>query len=191
VPLLVVALASTALAADTGVIKGTVTASGKPLAGAVVMVEGPSRPAAASAAHAVMDQRDETFVPHVMAIPVGTTVDFPNSDPVLHNVSSHSPAKRFDLGMYEQGATRSVTFDVPGVVDIRCNVHPKMRAVVVVHVNPWVAVTDAGGGYTVSGVPTGRHDVRTWHESLAEQTGPVTVRAGEVVRHDVRLAPRR
>jgi plastocyanin len=178
-------------AGGSGTVKGTVTGPTGPVADAVVLVDGPAEAAAAGAPHAVVDQRGEKFVPHVVAVPVGTTVDFPNHDPVLHNVFSASPAKKFDVGMYGQGETKSVTFDAPGVVRVGCNVHPKMEAFVVVHQNPHVAVTDARGAYTLSGVPEGSHEVRVWHETLAEQRVPVTVRDGQVQPLDVRLAPRR
>jgi plastocyanin len=154
------------------------------------MVDTPPEPAAAGAPHAVVDQRGERFVPHVLAVVAGTTVDFPNHDPVLHNVSSASPAKRFDLGMYGEGEVRSVTFDAPGVVAIRCNVHPAMSAFVVVHASPHVSVTDARGAYTIPGVPAGTHPVRVWHETLGERQTAVTLREGQVQPLDVRLEHR-
>jgi hypothetical protein len=123
----------------------------------------------------------------VLAIPVGTTVDFPNHDPILHNVFSASPAKKFDLGMYDQGVSRSVTFDAPGVVRIGCNVHPKMEAFVIVNPNPYVAVTYAQGKYTIANVPAGGYQIRVWHERLAERQVPVVVRDGQVQPLDVRL----
>ena len=174
-------------------VKGTITAGpppGTPVADAVVMVDGPAPPAPAPGGHAVVDQRSQTFVPHVLAVPVGTMVDFPNHDPVLHNVFSASPAKRFDLGMYDQGETRSVTFDRPGVVEIRCNAHPRMRAFVVVQMNPYAAVSDAHGAYTITGIPPGVHRVRVWHESLAEGQSPITLHEGQVETLDVRLEKR-
>jgi plastocyanin len=176
-------------AAGTGKVKGTVTSAAGPATDAVVLVDAP--PAAGGAAHAVMDQRNETFVPHVLAVAAGTTVDFPNSDSILHNVSSASPAKPFDLGMYPHGEVRSVTFDKPGVVEIRCNVHPRMSAFVVVHSNPWAAVTDGRGSYTITGVPAGTYTVRVWHESFAERAATVTVREDGVQPLDVRLERRR
>jgi plastocyanin len=189
---LVLLLAHAAGAAPAGSVKGTVTGSGgTAVANAVVMLEGAGLPAPRPAGRAVIDQRDQTFVPHVLAVAVGTTVDFPNHDPMLHNVFSASPAKKFDLGMYNQGETRSVTFDTPGVVRIGCNVHPKMEAFVVVHANAFVAVTDAQGAYTLTGVPPGSYQVRVWHEHLAERRVPVIVREGQVQPLDVRLDARR
>jgi plastocyanin len=178
---------ATAARAGGGAVKGTIRGpEGEPVANAAVLVEGPSAPPA-EAAHAVIEQRDQTFVPHVLAIPVGTAVDFPNHDPILHNVFSASSAKKFDLGMYDQGVARSVTFDAPGVVRIGCNVHPKMQAFVIVNPNPYVAVTDAQGEYTIRNVPAGGYQIRVWHERLVERQLPVVVRDGQVEPLDVRL----
>jgi plastocyanin len=183
-------------AAEAGgaTVKGTISAGaspGTPVANAVVMIDGPRLPAAAGAPHAVMDQRADTFVPHVLAVPVGTTVDFPNSDPWLHNVFSSSVAKKFDLGMYEQGQVRSVTFETPGIVEVRCNVHPKMKGFVVVHPNPYVAVSDAHGSYNVTSLPPGDYTLRVWHEDLVEEQIPVSIGEGQVRALDVRLERRR
>jgi plastocyanin len=185
---LVALLAVRTAAAGVGTVKGTITSDTGPVADAVVLIEGPSVAASAGAPHAVVAQRRQTFVPRVIAVPLGTTVDFPNDDDILHNVFSASPAKKFDLGMYDRGQTRSVLFDVPGVVQIGCNVHPQMEAYVVVHTNPYVAVSDAKGGYTIAGVPDGTYQLRVWHERLAEQRSPVTVHDGQVEARDVRLA---
>jgi plastocyanin len=186
--LVVLALGSSAYAGG-GAVKGTVTTSDHaPVADSVVMIEGPALPAPPAAPHLAMEQRHETFAPHVLAVPVGTTVDFPNHDPMLHNVFSASPAKKFDLGMYDQGETKSVTFDTAGVVRVGCNVHPKMEAFIVVHPNPYVAVTDRQGSYTITGVPAGSYQVRVWHERLAERQMPVVVRDGQVQPVNLQLA---
>lgn len=189
-----VALQGAMAHAGAGAVKGIVTsgaAPGTPVAGAVVMIEGPAVPAPADAPHVVMDQRRDTFVPHVLAVAVGTTVDFLNSDPRLHNVFSVSAAKKFDLGMYGQGEKKSVTFDASGVVQIRCNVHPKMEAFIVVHGNPYAAVSDEHGSYTVSGVPAGSYKLRVWHEHLPEKQVPIVVREGQVEAFDLRLEEHR
>jgi plastocyanin len=189
--LLIGAMAGTANPADTGTIKGTVTTVAGPTADAVVLVDAPPAAVPPGAPRAVMDLSNETFVPHVLAIAVGTTVDFHNSDPVLHNVTSASPAKAFDLGMFAKGETRSVAFDRPGEVAIGCHVYPRMSAFVVVHSNPWFAVTDARGRYTIGGVPAGTYPVRVWHETFGARPTSVTVRADMVQPLDVRLERRR
>jgi plastocyanin len=186
--MVIVVATATLASAGTGTLKGIVTsgASSTPVANAVVMVDGP--PAAAPApAPAVMDQRDDAFVPHILGVAVGTTVSFPNHDQHLHNVFSASPAKQFDLGMYGTGETRTVTFDKPGVVRIGCNAHPQMTAFVVVHTNPSVAVTDAQGRYTITGVPTGRYAVRVWDERLGDTHAVADIRDGQVTVLDARL----
>jgi plastocyanin len=178
------------VAAETGTVKGTISAAAGPVADAVVLIDTPAQTAAADAPHAVIRQRDMKFSPHVLAVVAGTTIDFPNDDAVLHNVVSSSPAKRFDLGMYPQGETKSVTFDNPGVVAIQCHAHPAMSAFAVVHPGPYAAVTDARGGYTIAGVPAGRYPVRVWHETLAERVSTVEVSSGGVQALDLRLEPR-
>lgn len=177
-------------AAGSGAVKGTITSDAGPVANAAVLLEGPALAAPSNAPHAVVDQRQSTFLPHVIAVPVGTTVDFPNHDTILHNVFSASPAKKFDLGMYDPGETRSVTFDAAGVVRIGCNVHPKMEAFVVVHTNPWVGVSDANGSYSVTGVPEGSYELHVWHETLTARSVPITIRDGQVAPVDMRLAPK-
>ena len=132
---------------------------------------------------AVMDQKELRFVPHVLAIQVGTTVEFPNSDPLSHNVFSISPAKRFNLGLYARGGKRHIKFDQPGVGELLCNVHLEMSGYIVVLKNPYFAGTGSDGTYRIPGVPNGRYRLRCWHESLPAQeravqvpeTGSVTV----------------
>jgi plastocyanin len=187
----VLALAAGRAGAEGGAtLKGIITAGsghGTPVADAVVLIDGPSVPAPPDAPHATIDQRNATFVPHVIAVAVGTTVDFPNRDLALHNVYG----AHFDLGMYPKGESRSHRFDEPGVVRVGCNVHDKMEAFVVVHTNPWAAVTDADGAYTITGVPPGRYTVRVWHESRGGRQVPVTIQAGEVMPLDLQLQPAR
>ena len=190
----VLLLATAALThAGGGTVKGTVTRTpdGAPLVDAVVMIDAPAADAHPPAAHVVVDQHDDTFVPHVAAVAVGTTVVFSNHDPRLHNVFSASPAKKFDLGMYGQGETKSVVFDKPGVVRIGCNVHPKMEAFVIVHTNPWVGVTDVRGAYSIAGVPGGSHRVRVWHDGMPDAETTVTVTEGGVQALDVKVGTER
>ena len=123
----------------------------------------------------MMDQKSLRFVPHVLPILVGTSVQFPNSDPLAHNVFSISEAKRFNLGLYGPGTVRQVRFDRPGVVQLLCNVHLEMSGYIVVLKNPYFARTAADGTYRIAGVPAGKHRVRCWHERFPEQAKVVDV----------------
>jgi plastocyanin len=133
---------------------------------------------------AVLDQRNETFVPHVLAVPVGTTVEFPNSDRVFHNVFSLSKAKRFDLGRYPRGASRSVRFDRPGMVRVFCEIHSHMSAFVLVFAHRFFDTTDETGAYRIEGIPPGNYTLAVWHEGEVRETRVVRVpeRGGEVVQ---------
>jgi plastocyanin len=115
---------------------------------------------------AVMDQKDLRFIPHVLVIQAGTSVEFPNSDPVSHNVFSISKAKRFNLGLYSRGTVRRVTFDKPGVVELLCNVHLEMAAFIVVMKNPYFDRTGPDGSFRIQNVPAGRHRLRCWQEGM-------------------------
>jgi plastocyanin len=124
---------------------------------------------------AVLDQKNETFVPHVLAITVGTTVEFPNSDRVYHNVFSLSPTKRFDLGRYAAGRTRSVRFDRPGIVRVFCEIHSHMSAFILVFNHRYFAVTAADGRYQIGRVPAGRYTLVAWNEGSIRESRPVVV----------------
>jgi plastocyanin len=126
-------------------------------------------------ARAAIDQRGETFVPRVLAITVGTTVDFPNSDSIYHNVFSLSKVRRFDLGRYAAGQSRSVRFDRPGLVRVFCDIHSHMSAFIHVFAHPYFAVTDADGAFRIDDVPAGSHEVRLWNESFDTESRRVTV----------------
>lgn len=137
------------------------------------------------ARRAVMDQRNETFVPHVLAVMAGTVIDFPNSDKTYHNVFSLSKAKRFDLGRYAVGRSKSERFDRPGVVRVFCDIHSHMNAFVVVLNHPFFAVTDPDGRFRLESVPAGTYTVVGWYEGEARVTRAVAVAAGSSV--DVEL----
>jgi plastocyanin len=115
-------------------------------------------------------QRNKTFQPHVLLIETGTIIQFPNKDPFFHNVFSLYDGKRFDLGLYEAGTTRSVRFSRPGVSFLFCNIHPEMSAVVVAVDTPYFALSDSKGRVLIPDVPDGRYEMHVWYErSLAEK----------------------
>src|SRR6202790_1069577 len=114
-------------------------------------------------------QRHKTFEPHVLVIETGTAVEFPNKDPFFHNVFSLFDGKRFDLGLYEAGTTRKVSFNSPGVSYIFCNIHPEMGAVVIAVNTPYYALSDRAGNVSLRGVPDGQYQMHVWYErSLPE-----------------------
>ncbi len=123
-------------------------------------------------------QTNEEFVPHVVAVTAGSTVEFPNDDLIFHNVFSLSRAATFDLGRYPRNASKARTFAKPGVVKVFCHLHSHMSAIVRVFPHPYFAVPDRAGRFTISGVPTGRIDVTAWHERAGEVTQKVTVEEG-------------
>jgi plastocyanin len=127
------------------------------------------------AGRAVMDQRNETFVPHVLAITTGTTVDFPNSDRIYHNVFSLSKTQPFDLGRYAVGRSKAVRFDRPGIVRVFCDIHSHMNAFILVFSHPFFAVTDADGRYHIDNVPPGNYTIVAWDEGITSESRPVTV----------------
>ena len=112
-----------------------------------------------------LDQRNETFVPHVLAIVAGTTVDFPNNDRTYHNVFSLSTTKTFDLGRYAVGQSKSVRFDRPGIVRVFCDIHSHMSAFILVFAHRYFAVTDDEGRYRLDNVPPGTYTVVAWNEA--------------------------
>jgi len=123
-------------------------------------------------------QLGENFIPRVVAVPVGSTVEFPNDDPIYHNVFSLSRAKAFNLGRYPRGKSRSQRFDTPGVVKVFCEIHSHMSATVMVFNHPWFAVPDDDGGFELPAVPPGERQITAWHERLGDTTLPVRVIAG-------------
>jgi plastocyanin len=136
---------------------------------------------------AVMDQRNETFVPHVLAITTGTTVEFPNSDRFYHNVFSLSKTRKFDLGRYAAGRSRSVTFDEPGIVRVFCEIHSHMNAFILVFSHPFFAMTDADGRYRIESVPPGSYNVVAWNEGTASEPKAVTIPDGGAAELDFTL----
>lgn len=167
-----------AAAAEAGEIKGVVKATGaKSNADAVVYVDAIAGKAfPPPAAHVKVDQKNMVFVPHVLPVLIGTTVDFQNSDAVLHNVFSPDKcADKFNLGSWPQGQSKSFTFKLPCAATILCNVHPEMEAFVVAVPTPYFAVTDKAGAYAIKDVPDGAYTVKVWHPKLKETSRQVTV----------------
>jgi hypothetical protein len=124
-----------------------------------------------------MDQRNERFIPHVLAVMVGTVVDFPNSDLTYHNVFSLSRAKRFDLGRYAAGKSKGVRMDRPGVVRVFCDIQSHMSAFVLVFNHRFFDVTDDEGRFELPALPAGTYTLVGWYEGEARITRPVVVPA--------------
>lgn len=172
------ALLAAATWAQAGELKGTVKAVGvKHSADAVVYVDAiPGKTFPAPAAHAKVDQKNLVFIPHVLPVLVGTTVDFLNGDAVLHNVFSPDKcAEKFNLGSWPQGQVRSYTFKTPCAATLLCSVHPEMEGYVVAVPAPYFAVTDKTGAYLIKDLPDGSYTVKVWHPKLKETSRTVTV----------------
>jgi plastocyanin len=185
--LIALCLAGAAQAADLTV--AIRDSAGRPVADAVVIADAAGRPAPAPGRF-VINQRDMQFVPYVLVIPVGSTVEFGNLDPYRHHVYSFSPAKKFELKLFGQGETRPVRFDRPGLVSIGCNIHDAMQAFIQVVDTPFARKSDETGRVTLRGVPAQVRQVRVYHPLLRapgnqlvvavdasrDATVPVTVR---------------
>ncbi len=132
--------------------------------------------------HPTLEQKRQRFMPRVIALQSGATVDFPNRDPVYHNVFSVSPARRFDLGKYREGQSRSVRFEKTGVVRVFCDIHSDMAAFIVVIGHHVFARADAGGRFTLPALPGGSYTLRVWHPERGESRLDVRVpEDGDVV----------
>jgi plastocyanin len=139
-------------------------AAGAPLADAVVYAVPASGPVEArSGRTAQVEQIDREFVPYVTAVQTGTSVAFPNRDPILHHVYSFSPAKPFEIKLYSGKAPREIVFDKPGVVTLGCNIHDWMVGYIFVVSTPWFARTDNSGHARLADMPAGRYELRAWH----------------------------
>jgi plastocyanin len=147
------------------------------LSSVVVYIDGAS--AAAGPRRATMTMKGKAFDPRVLVVPVGGTVDFPNADPILHNVFSVTKGNPFDLSLYKAPKSASWTFRSPGVVNVYCNIHPQMSAVILVRDNPYFTMAAADGSFAIDGVPAGRYTVRAWHDRAGEASQSVVVGAAE------------
>jgi plastocyanin len=142
------------------------------LGDAVLYLESPASPSPATAAKPVTIEiaiTDKTYAPHVVVVPVGSTVRFPNHDPFNHNVFSVSEPNTFDLGLYGRGEVKSQTFEHPGLVRVYCNVHPRMVAYVFVMENRYYAQPGSDGSFTIDNVPAGRYRLHVWHERIPSE----------------------
>jgi plastocyanin len=145
------------------------------LSEAVVFVDGVktrTRPA-----RTTMTMKGKTFIPHVVVVPVGGSVDFPNEDPIFHNVFSVSGENRFDLDLYKRPKSGTWTFQTPGIVRIYCNIHPQMSAVVIVRDNPYFTKVTPDGSFAIEDVPAGRYTLKAWHERGNEAAMDISVPA--------------
>lgn len=137
--------------------------------------------------HYTLLQKNRMFVPHLQVIPVGAVVQFPNADPFYHNVFSLFEGKRFDLGLYEAGSSKSVTFSREGVSYIFCNIHPEMSAVVVTLSSPLYAIADSSDVFVLHGIPAGAYKLHIWIEGVPQSYLEGLGRTVRVSGHDLDL----
>jgi plastocyanin len=132
-------------------------------------------PSPAKLPHARLTQKNKSFEPHLLVIPVGSVVEFPNRDPFFHNVFSLFEGKRFDLGLYEAGSTREVTFSKPGISFIFCNIHAEMNAVIIALETPYYGISNQHGDVVIPDVPLGHYTLKVWYEgALPEALNAMT-----------------
>jgi plastocyanin len=136
--------------------------------GVAVWLEPLSGPASAKPGSFTISQRAKRFTPHITIVPTGSTVDFPNFDPIFHNAFSNFAGQPFDTGLYPPGTTRKVRFQRPGVVRVFCNIHSTMSAVIVVVSSSYSALTEPSGQFRITGVPPGEYMLKVWHERATE-----------------------
>ncbi len=152
---------------------------------------GSTHAARRSAATFTMTTRGKTLIPHVLLIPTGSTVNFPNQDPISHNLFSLSTGNDFDLGLYRAGTGKAHTFNTSGIVNVYCNVHPNMSAVIHVIATPYYGLVQRDGTFSLSDVQPGRYDAVAWNEiGGAARLGPVEVTAGGVANLSISLDSR-
>lgn len=165
------------------VTKGGVLSTQPPVA--VVYLDGASsRPVSLPVKE--VGQKDLTFIPAILPIQVGTTVEFPNLDDTYHNIFSYSPAKRFDLGRYrpEERPIPSVVFDKPGLVTLRCDIHEHMRGLILVLNTPYFAMSDSAGRFRLEGLPSGHYTLKAWIDSRTTREKSVDLKSGQTLHID-------
>ncbi|MFN2508414.1 MAG: carboxypeptidase regulatory-like domain-containing protein [Chthoniobacterales bacterium] len=165
------------------VTKGGVLATNPPLG--VVYLEG-KFPAPRALRKKEVTQKEMNFIPTLLPVQVGTTVEFPNEDDTYHNIFSYSPAKRFDLGRYrpDERPIPSQVFDKPGLVTLRCDIHEHMRGLILVLSTPHFAVTDPDGGFRLTGLPAGKYILKAWIDSNTTREQPVELKSGSTLHVD-------
>lgn len=161
--------------------RGIAKVGDRPTADVVVWLDSQNAPEAATQPTLVLDQRNLKFSPRVLAIRVGSTVEFPNNDRVFHNVFSFHNGQRFDLGLYPVGAVKRLRFDQPGVSRVFCNIHPQMAAYIVVVDTPYFTVSDEAGRFTFNNVPAGTYTYHAWRAGGPALNGSVAIEAETVL----------
>jgi plastocyanin len=157
---------------------GTARIGTRPAPNAVVWLDAAGAPPLVQTAKVVLDQRNLDFSPAVLAVRVGTVVQFPNHDRVFHNVFSFHDGKRFDLGLYPVGTKRDVTFDHAGLSRIFCNIHPNMAAYVVAVDTPYFAVSAGDGAFAIADIPPGTYTYHAWRPGRPMLQGTVVLEPG-------------
>jgi len=142
------------------------------------------------AGHVRLNQRNQTFEPHLLAITVGTAVDFPNDDPMFHNVMSLARGNAFDLGRYPKGRSRAVRFDTPGIVPVVCDIHAHMSAYILVFSHRFFTITDADGRYAIPNLPSGTYTLKVWSELGTADAKRITVIDGTTIDADFQVIKR-
>ncbi len=154
----------------------------------LVPVSGTPRPTTKRTMSAAeLRQKNQAFAPRVLAVPVGATVSFPNDDPFYHNVFSYSAAKRFDLGRYGSGKSKSLTFDKPGLVKVFCEIHSDMVGYIAVLESDLFTMPARDGAYDIAGLAAGEYEVKVWHPDLSEWSSRVTIPESGAATLDIDL----
>ena len=160
---------------------GIARSGARPELNAVVWLEAPKAPASVQKQKIVLSQRNETFLPHVLTVRVGTTVEFPNEDRVYHNVFSFHDGKKFDLGTYPVGSAKRVVFSEPGVSRLFCNIHPHMSGYLVALDSPYFGAVNEDGAFTIPSVPPGTYTYHAWRPAGPMLTGTVALPSGSLL----------
>ncbi len=153
----------------------------------VVFIVEAKKNSSASSSRPKMTQNKRTFIPHVLPVLTGSSVDFPNLDKIYHAVYSDSAAKKIELPEYANGDSRTVKFDKEGIVELFCGIHTNMNAYILVLQNPFFSTADASHKYVIKNIPPGKYILRAWHPRLEAKDQEVTVPASGTLTVDVKL----